>query len=153
MAIATAALLAAVVGAWLWHGASRERWALKTTVEIARLVDAGEFVEAVALLREARAILPKDPTLEKLWLKATGEGWLSGLGQYVALRALGEPDAFPAADLVLRKAAAGDGPALTARALAARAEAWRPWRSYAVFHLWGAATASPGRASRRHSGE
>jgi AraC family transcriptional regulator of adaptative response / DNA-3-methyladenine glycosylase II len=79
--------------------------------------------------------------------------WLSGLGQYVALRALGEPDAFPAADLVLRRAAAGDGPALTARALAARAEAWRPWRGYAVFHLWGAAAASPNRASRRHTGE
>jgi AraC family transcriptional regulator of adaptative response / DNA-3-methyladenine glycosylase II len=79
--------------------------------------------------------------------------WLSGLGQYVALRALGEPDAFPAADLVLRKAAAGDGPPLTARALAARAEAWRPWRGYAVFHLWGAAAASAGHASRRQKGE
>jgi AraC family transcriptional regulator of adaptative response / DNA-3-methyladenine glycosylase II len=82
---------------------------------------------------------------------------LPGIGdwtaQYVALRALGEPDAFPAGDLVLRKAAAGGGPALTARALAARAEAWRPWRGYAVFHLWGAAAASPGRGSRRHEGE
>ena len=82
---------------------------------------------------------------------------LPGIGdwtaQYVALRALGEPDAFPAADLVLRRAAAGGGPPLTARALAARAEAWRPWRGYAVFHLWGAAAASPGRASRRHKGE
>ena len=45
---------------------------------------------------------------------------------------------------------AADGRPLTARALAARAEAWRPWRGYAVFHLWGAAAASPGRASRRH---
>jgi len=82
---------------------------------------------------------------------------LPGIGdwtaQYVALRAFGEPDAFPAADLVLRKAAAADGRPLTARALAARAEAWRPWRGYAVFHLWGAAAASPGRASRRHTGE
>lgn len=82
---------------------------------------------------------------------------LPGIGdwtaQYVALRAFGEPDAFPAADLVLRKATAGDGRTLTARALAARAEAWRPWRGYAVFHLWGAAAASPGRASRRPTGE
>ncbi len=65
---------------------------------------------------------------------------LPGIGdwtaQYVALRALGEPDAFPAADLVLRRMAGGDGQALTARALAACAEAWRPWRGYAVFHLW-----------------
>ena len=82
---------------------------------------------------------------------------LPGIGdwtaQYVALRAFGEPDAFPAADLVLRKAAAEGGPPLTARALATRAEAWRPWRGYAVFHLWGAFTAPPGRASRRHRGE
>jgi AraC family transcriptional regulator of adaptative response / DNA-3-methyladenine glycosylase II len=69
---------------------------------------------------------------------------LPGLGrwtaQYVALRALGEPDAFPAADLVLRRMAAGGGTPLTARALEARAEAWRPWRGYAVLHLWRAAS-------------
>ena len=45
------------------------------------------------------------------------------------------------------------GRPLTARALAARAEAWRPWRGYAVFHLWGAAAASPGRTLRRQTGE
>jgi len=69
---------------------------------------------------------------------------LPGLGdwtaQYVALRALGEPDAFPAADLVLRRAAAAGGAPLTARALASRAEVWRPWRGYAVLHLWRAAS-------------
>jgi AraC family transcriptional regulator of adaptative response / DNA-3-methyladenine glycosylase II len=59
--------------------------------------------------------------------------------QYVALRALGEPDAFPAADLVLRRMAAANGVPLTARALEAQAEAWRPWRGYAVLHLWQAA--------------
>ena len=84
---------------------------------------------------------------------------LPGIGdwtaEYVALRALGEPDAFPAADLVLRKAAAEGGPPITARALAARAEAWRPWRGYAVFHLWNAAASSPvpRRRSRPRSGE
>ncbi len=61
--------------------------------------------------------------------------------QYVALRALGEPDAFPAADLVLRRAAGGQREPLAARALAERAEAWRPWRGYAVFHLWAEACA------------
>jgi AraC family transcriptional regulator of adaptative response / DNA-3-methyladenine glycosylase II len=65
---------------------------------------------------------------------------LPGIGewtaQYVALRALGEPDAFPAADLVLRRMAGGAGSPLTARELAARAESWRPWRGYAVVHLW-----------------
>ncbi|HET6899450.1 MAG TPA: AlkA N-terminal domain-containing protein [Vicinamibacteria bacterium] len=59
--------------------------------------------------------------------------------QYVALRGLGEPDAFPAADLVLRRAAAGAAAPLTAAALEAQAEAWRPWRGYAVLHLWRAA--------------
>ncbi len=70
---------------------------------------------------------------------------LPGLGpwtaQYVALRALGEPDAFPAEDLVLRRMAASNGEPLTPRALLARAEAWRPWRGYAVLHLWQAAAA------------
>jgi AraC family transcriptional regulator of adaptative response / DNA-3-methyladenine glycosylase II len=64
--------------------------------------------------------------------------------QYVALRALGEPDAFPAADLVLRRMTAAGGPPLTARALEARAEAWRPWRGYAVLHLWRAAGEAAG---------
>ena len=72
---------------------------------------------------------------------------LPGLGawtaQYVALRALGEPDAFPAADLVLRRMGAAGGAPLTVRALEARAEAWRPWRGYAVLHLWRAAGDAP----------
>jgi AraC family transcriptional regulator, regulatory protein of adaptative response / DNA-3-methyladenine glycosylase II len=59
--------------------------------------------------------------------------------QYIALRALGEPDAFPSADIVLRRIASSDGSALSMRMLAQRAEAWRPWRSYAVMHLWRAA--------------
>ena len=52
--------------------------------------------------------------------------------QYVALRALGMPDAFPHADLGIGKALSETQPA---RVLA-RAEAWRPWRGYAAFHLW-----------------
>jgi AraC family transcriptional regulator of adaptative response / DNA-3-methyladenine glycosylase II len=55
--------------------------------------------------------------------------------QYVALRGWGAPDAFMAGDLVLR-AMAGDGAPLTERALAELADAWRPWRGYAVVHLW-----------------
>ncbi|SEJ25103.1 AlkA N-terminal domain-containing protein [Demequina mangrovi] len=51
--------------------------------------------------------------------------------EYVALRALGDPDAFPNGDLVLRKATGLDGPALERAA-----EAWRPWRAYAALHLW-----------------
>lgn len=59
--------------------------------------------------------------------------------QYVALRALGEPDAFPSGDLVLRRVGAAGGPPLSANALAALAYEWRPWRAYAVMHLWRAA--------------
>ena len=55
--------------------------------------------------------------------------------QYVALRALGDPDAFPAGDLVLRKVAGG-GTAMSAAGLEALAEAWRPWRGYAAMYLW-----------------
>lgn len=54
---------------------------------------------------------------------------------YVAMRACGEPDAFPASDLGLRSAL-GNGRPLTARELEARAEPWRPWRAYAAALLW-----------------
>jgi AraC family transcriptional regulator of adaptative response / DNA-3-methyladenine glycosylase II len=56
--------------------------------------------------------------------------------EYIAMRALRDPDAFPASDLVLRQALGGVSPAEALR----RAEAWRPWRSYAAMHLWAAAT-------------
>ena len=58
---------------------------------------------------------------------------------YVALRALGEPDAFPSADLVLRRVAAGTDKELSASAVEKLSEAWRPWRAYAAIHLWSAA--------------
>ena len=58
---------------------------------------------------------------------------------YVAMRACGETDAFPAGDLGLRRAFGnGRGPA-TQAALLAASEAWRPWRAYAALHLWAAA--------------
>jgi AraC family transcriptional regulator of adaptative response / DNA-3-methyladenine glycosylase II len=52
--------------------------------------------------------------------------------QYVAMRALGEPDAFPADDLGLQRALDSS----SARELVRRAEAWRPWRAYAAMYLW-----------------
>ncbi|MGH8218706.1 MAG: AlkA N-terminal domain-containing protein [Steroidobacteraceae bacterium] len=74
---------------------------------------------------------------------------LPGIGawtaHYIALRALGEPDALLAADIVLRRRAAAGGSPLTQRELEARAEAWRPWRSYAVMHLWRAAAEASAR--------
>lgn len=55
--------------------------------------------------------------------------------QYIALRALRWPDAFPAGDLGLRKAV-GDGTPVSGSALLERSEAWRPWRAYAAMYLW-----------------
>lgn len=52
--------------------------------------------------------------------------------EYIAMRALHWPDAFPASDLMLRRAAGN----LTTAQLTRRAEAWRPWRSYAAMRLW-----------------
>jgi AraC family transcriptional regulator of adaptative response / DNA-3-methyladenine glycosylase II len=81
---------------------------------------------------------------------ATAMAALPGIGpwtaQYVALRALGEPDAFPHGDWVLRRMAASPGrPALSARELDERARQWRPWRGYATIHLWRAAGELAGR--------
>jgi AraC family transcriptional regulator, regulatory protein of adaptative response / DNA-3-methyladenine glycosylase II len=69
---------------------------------------------------------------------------LPGIGewtaQYIAMRQLREPDAFPAADIGLMRAMAdSDGLRPTASALLARAETWRPWRAYAAQHLWASA--------------
>ena len=67
---------------------------------------------------------------------------IKGIGDwtahYVAMRALGDPDAFPASDLVLLRMA-GEAKTLTPAALLKRAEAWRPWRAYAAMVLWRAA--------------
>lgn len=76
-----------------------------------------------------------------------------GIGEwtasYIAMRALGEPDAFPSGDLVLRRMAGVVSPGQ----LDVRAELWRPWRAYAVILLWqGAidrsASAKPVQSSR-----
>lgn len=55
---------------------------------------------------------------------------------YVAMRALGEPDAFPAGDLGVRKALGNGAGPLRESAVRTIAEAWRPWRAYALLHLW-----------------
>ncbi len=66
---------------------------------------------------------------------------ITGIGEwtahYIALRALREPDAFPAADIGLLRGAAQLGEVLTTPSrLLHRAEAWRPWRAYAAQYLW-----------------
>jgi AraC family transcriptional regulator of adaptative response / DNA-3-methyladenine glycosylase II len=65
---------------------------------------------------------------------------LPGVGewtaQYIAMRALREPDAFPAADIGLMRAMDDGRGRPTPAALLARAQPWRPWRAYAALHLW-----------------
>lgn len=69
---------------------------------------------------------------------------LPGIGewtaQYIAMRQLREPDAFPAGDIGLMRAMANsDGIKPSASELLARAEQWRPWRAYAAQYLWASA--------------
>ena len=67
-------------------------------------------------------------------------GQVPGIGPwtlgYVAMRALRDPDAFLAGDLGVRKGFEALGLESTQKAMLARAERWRPWRAYAVMHLW-----------------
>jgi AraC family transcriptional regulator of adaptative response / DNA-3-methyladenine glycosylase II len=52
------------------------------------------------------------------------------------MRALGDPNAFMAGDLGVRKGFEALGLPSTPKEILARAERWRPWRAYAVMHLW-----------------
>lgn len=98
---------------------------------------------AATLRTVARAVLEGrvdfDPgtaldTFVERWTALPGIGpWTA---HYLALRGLGHPDAFPAEDLVLQRALANDGTRLRAGQLRQHAQAWRPWRGYAVLHLW-----------------
>ena len=67
---------------------------------------------------------------------------LPGIGpwtvEYVAMRALGDPDAFPAGDLGVLHGLRALGVEADAREAERRSQAWRPFRSYTVLHLWGA---------------
>lgn len=92
------------------------------------------FARAVA---EGRLALHADQGVDKLIAALRA---LPGFGpwtaEYIALRAFGEPDAFPASDLGLLKAKVWGEGGISARALSERAEAWRPWRAYAAVYLW-----------------
>jgi AraC family transcriptional regulator, regulatory protein of adaptative response / DNA-3-methyladenine glycosylase II len=86
----------------------------------AALADGGLALDPGADRAEARARL----------LELAGIGpWTA---DYIALRALGDPDGLPATDLVLRRRADEHGLDL------ARSAAWSPWRAYVAQHLWNA---------------
>jgi AraC family transcriptional regulator, regulatory protein of adaptative response / DNA-3-methyladenine glycosylase II len=83
---------------------------------------------------------PEEAIAQLLALPGIGD-WTA---QYVALRALRWPDAFPAGDLGLRRVLG----ATSARAAERRAERWRPWRAYAALHLWTRLAEGPPRRGR-----
>lgn len=105
---------------------------------------------ATALVSLSRAVLDNPDlfrvgrTLDQVVSDLRG---LKGLGewtaQYIAMRELREPDAFPSGDVALmRTLATLEGQRRKPGELLARAERWRPWRAYAAQHLWQAATSS-----------
>src|SRR4051812_27560394 len=92
----------------------------------------GSRAASLRALAEAVAsgLLSLDPTADRDEARAALLA-LPGIGpwtvEYVAMRALHDPDAFPATDLVLRRTLGTDGDS---------AERWRPWRAYAAMHIW-----------------
>ncbi|HEY6008270.1 MAG TPA: DNA-3-methyladenine glycosylase 2 [Geobacteraceae bacterium] len=93
---------------------------------LARAVSAGEL--------RLHAGADAEATIEKLKAIPGIGDWTA---QYIVMRALRWPDAFPAGDLGLRKALGADGPLREAQLLRL-AEKWRPWRAYAAVYLWSA---------------
>lgn len=93
----------------------------ETLIALAQAVNCGELrLEPGSRVEETLAQLRQFPGI--------GE-WTA---QYIAMRALSWPDAFPHTDLGIRKALGESNP----EKILARAESWRPWRAYAALHLW-----------------
>ncbi|MBS0505750.1 MAG: helix-turn-helix domain-containing protein [Proteobacteria bacterium] len=104
-------------------GIVRQRQA--AIVALARAVDGGHI--------QLHASADVDATMAAL-RRLLGIGdWTA---QYIAMRALRWPDAFPASDVALHKALGVRGAAQPARAAVDAAQAWRPWRSYGVIRAW-----------------
>lgn len=109
---------------------------------------------AIAALAEAVAATPGllapggDPDAARAALMR-----LRGIGdwtaQYIAMRALRAADALPSGDIGLLRALDRGAGRPTPRQLLARSEAWRPWRAYAVLHLWASDADSAASAGMR----
>jgi len=107
------------------RGAALEGLARTVAADRAIFTPRGDLESAIAALKA---------------LPGVGE-WTA---QYIALREMREPDAFPQADIGLMRAMADEtGVRPTADQLLARSQAWKPWRAYAAQHLW---AADPGMA-------
>jgi AraC family transcriptional regulator, regulatory protein of adaptative response / DNA-3-methyladenine glycosylase II len=101
-------------------------------------VDALRNVAAAAL--DDPQLFDASPTIDDTIARLRA---IRGIGDwtahYIAMRACGEPDAFPASDVgLLRAVADANGRRPSPAELVARAEAWRPWRAYAAHQLWAA---------------
>ena len=85
--------------------------------------------------------------VERRLLEVRGIGpWTAS---YVAMRALGDPDAFLPTDLGVRRAISRLGHASDRRSVAALAERWKPWRAYATQHLWASLGDAEGQTKKR----
>jgi AraC family transcriptional regulator, regulatory protein of adaptative response / DNA-3-methyladenine glycosylase II len=105
-------------------GMPRSRAAALSAVSAAALTDAHLFDATLGL---------EDAIRRLRTIRGIGE-WTA---QYIALRQLREPDAFPAADLgLLRAMAKREGRRPSSSEILEHANAWRPWRAYAAQHLW-----------------
>ena len=116
---------------------SAERLARATPAAIASL--GLPLARATTIHSLARAIVRGDLRIEPesdVRLLTRDLLAIPGIGpwtaEYIIMRAVHWPDAFPASDLVLRRSAGG----LSSAQLIKRAEEWRPWRAYAALHLW-----------------
>ena len=101
------------------------------------------------------AIFSRGASLEDAILKLRS---LPGIGewtaQYIAMRELREPDAFPAADIgLLRTMTDGCGRRPSPSELLPRSERWRPWRAYAALHLWAAGVKAATLSGKIHERE
>lgn len=120
-AFPTVTQLAAIDPAHLAVPEARRR---SLTALIGALADGDLILDAGCDWEQARACL----------LEVPGIGpWTA---EIIAMRGLGDPDAFPASDLGVRLAAEQLGLPANPRPLIDRSARWRPWRSYAVQHLW-----------------
>jgi AraC family transcriptional regulator of adaptative response / DNA-3-methyladenine glycosylase II len=136
--------LVTLCGATTAHGDLTHRFPDPAMVAAARLdqigMPAARRATLLALAQAAAAdpLLFEADAIQRL-RKIPGVGaWTA---EYIAIRALRDPDAFPATDVALvRGLAALTATKPTAAALSQRAEQWRPWRAYAAQYLWAASS-------------
>ena len=105
------------------------------------LADAGAPAgDAAHALRGAARRPPRAGCRSRPAASAPRSAALPGIGpwtvEYVAMRALGDPDAFPAGDLGVLHGLRALGVDADAREAERRSQAWRPFRAYTVLHLW-----------------